>query len=226
MDDYRKTLRLAGLVLIAVALVDLGEMVYTMVTRGGVRSNFGLFALIPGICLLRGSLRWAWWVAFFAAGSLGLSIGVAGLLPTIVPAGILVPAFRSYPLLMTKQSLVMLLHFAVTVWVLLKVTAPSVLMEADRRESPEQPSLRVRPLYGFIAGTVLAAVMVIGFGSFLRSDGAQRARAEAARKTGPGYQYFVCQLFWESAAGKTVSGGRVIAYNPLEAREMVVRWKE
>jgi len=225
MDDYRKSLRPVGIALILVGLLDLAQMVYTMVTRGGFQSSFGILALIPGISVYRGSLRAAWWVVFFSALGLGMLAGIAVLLSLIVPVGLIWPGLKTYPLLVTEHLLVVIAVVALGVWIYRRVTTPAVLDAADR-EPDDRRSLRVRPVYGLIAGVVLAAVMVVGLGSFLHSDAARRAEIEAQRKMGPGYDYFIYQVFWEYPGGKKITGAKVIAYNPREVREMEVRWEK
>jgi hypothetical protein len=219
MEGYRKSLRQAGLALILVGLYDVARLVYLVVTQQALfYTSFGMLLLIPGIPLFRGSLRAAWWTAFLAAIVLGAMLGYAAFLPVFFSPVILVPAFRSYPLVMGKGTALVLLQFAVTVWVFLKVTSLPVQAAAAREKE-----VRVRPVYGLLFGLALVAAGAIWFNAFLQTDSAQRAKVEATRKLGPKYRYLVYQLMWEHQ-GET--GARVIAYNAREAKQMEVRWEE
>lgn len=214
MNDYHRSLRQAGVALLALGLYDLAQMAYTIATRHGFFTSGGLFLLIPGALLLRGSLRMAWWVAFFAAAILGTALGYAAFLPTLVSPTILLPVLNSYPMAAGKW----VLQLAITVWVFLKVTALPV-----RAASMRGRELPVKPFYGLIAGILVTAIGLGVLVAILRSEVGQRARVEAARQMGPGYRYLVLRVMWHYPKGNSA---RVIAYNSREASAFEVSWKE
>ncbi len=69
-------LKRIGTVLLAVGLLDIAVMVYCIVNRVSYSSSFNLIAVIAGIFLLRGSVRAAsivrWFAVFMLAGFLTL----------------------------------------------------------------------------------------------------------------------------------------------------------
>jgi hypothetical protein len=164
-------------------------------------------------------------VAFLAAFGLGTLAGTVILLPLIVPVGLIWPAIRLYPLLIAKHLLWEIGALVLTVWVYRRVTAPAIHAAADQ-EPPDRRHFRVRPLCGLIAGVVLVAALAVGIRSMLHGEVAQRARAEAQRKTGAGYDYFVYQVLWEYVGGKKTTSAKVIAYNSREVRELKVAWEK
>ena len=225
MDDYRKSLRTVAIALIAVGLLDIAQMIYSMATRGMFWSFLGIFALAPGICLYRGSLRSAWWVASLAAFGLGMFAGTALFVALLVPVGLIWAGIRLYPLLIAQNLLWPIAAVALTVWVYRRVTAPAV-HAAAQQEQPERRRSRVGPVYALIAGVLLSAALGVGAHFLLRGDLARRARAEARSRTGAGYNYFVYQVFLEYGPGKTTTGAKVMAWNSREIRDIRVEWQD
>jgi hypothetical protein len=74
---YPVILKRAGIVLVVVGLLDICALIYSIVNRTPYSSNLSVFAVIGGVFLLRGSLRAAslvqWFALFIAAAELGSS---------------------------------------------------------------------------------------------------------------------------------------------------------
>jgi uncharacterized membrane protein HdeD (DUF308 family) len=225
MGDYRRSLRRAGIVLIVLGLLDLAQAAYAAVTRLEFEIPFGVLALISGIYIYLGSVRMARWTAFFTALGLGLLAGLGIALPLLVPIGLIWPFLRTYPFLTTHHLLVGLAAAALMVWTYRGLTAP-VALPTSNGQARRQKRARVWSLYGLIPGVALAIGMVVGWNLFLRSEDVRRARLEAARKTGPGYGYFVYEWSWDNPPGTRLNGARVLAYNARGVREVQVTWEK
>ncbi len=78
MHDYRSSLRVVGVTLIVVGILDIGWMIWCVAHRQSYSSRFNIFAVIAGILLIRGGLRTANVVAFFSAFMLSSLVGVLG----------------------------------------------------------------------------------------------------------------------------------------------------
>jgi len=220
MDDYRRSLRTVGAALIILGLLDVGVMIYCIATRTSYSSSFNLFAVIAGVYLRRGNLRAARWVAFFSAFYLSGFASIPVILALLMPASLILTVVRLHPVLAVVWLVVVAGLLALLAWVYQRLTSADVLTGMDS-ESIEYRSFRRRPSMGFVIGGALGAVLLIAIGFTLRGNGAERAKAEARRRMGPSYQYFVSKMSTDSSGTRAT----VIAYSPREAREVEVRWE-
>jgi hypothetical protein len=71
-SPYRGVLKRVGVVLVLVALADVGWMIYCFIHGMPYSSSLNLFAVAAGVFLIRGSLRTAtyvrWFSIFFLSG--------------------------------------------------------------------------------------------------------------------------------------------------------------
>jgi hypothetical protein len=98
MDDAEdlSALRRVGKALIVVGLLDIGLMLYCILRGLSYHSSFNIFAVIAGIFLVRGSLRAAGIVLWFAAFMLTALGCLVVAWPVIVPPGLALAELRLY----------------------------------------------------------------------------------------------------------------------------------
>ena len=76
--QYAPILKRVGSVLLVVGLIDIAVMIYCIANGISYSSSFNIFAVIAGIFLLRGSLRTAsvvrWFAVFMLSGFVALLI--------------------------------------------------------------------------------------------------------------------------------------------------------
>jgi hypothetical protein len=119
MDEqaYRLILKRAGLVLVAVGLIDIGWMVYCIVNGIAYSSSLNLFAVIAGVLLIRGGLKTAGivrWLALLAASTL---VTVAVALPFLQPIGLSLAEIRFHTVSVVTSIVAMAALAAALSWV-------------------------------------------------------------------------------------------------------------
>lgn len=225
MNDYRRSLRVVGIVLIVVGFLDVGWMIYCIANSESYSSSFNIFAVIAGILLVRGGLRTARVVAFFSAFMLSSSIGLLLILPWIMPFDLMIAYLRVYPASFGSYLLLAIFILVLLGWIYSRLTAPLVAA-AFAEKYPLKTSFRWRPRNGFFIGTVLVIIMVISLDFMLHVASAERACAEAKLQVGDGYKFCVSSLSMQSSGGHTHVAAVVTAYNQNEIKKVGVRWDE
>lgn len=132
------TLRRVGWSLIAVGLIDIALLVYSIANHLAFGSGFGVFAVIAGIFLLRQSMRTASIVTFISAF----------FLPPAIAGTVLNPLVGTVPIA-TELILVALIGY--TFWVYRSLTS-LVVMEARRSAGVSART----PRLAFISGITMA----------------------------------------------------------------------
>src|SRR2546425_9956416 len=76
MNSYRPVLRRIGIVLVVIGVIDIGFMIYCIMTGRSYSSSLNIFAVIAGIFLIKGNLKAAkivtWFSAFLITGLFGV----------------------------------------------------------------------------------------------------------------------------------------------------------
>lgn len=218
---YVAILRRVGAVLIIIGIVDVGVMIYCILQGIRYASSFSIFALIAGIFLMRGSLRGAALISWFAAFLLAGFLGLAFVWPVFVPPGLALAEIRVYPL----RFLLSLTSFAALIgllfWVLRRLRCEAVLA-ASARSATKIYSLR---------GSILAGAAILAITKFIaglnrRAEGTKRAEQIAASKVGSGYKLHVRSLRIITTNKSRMVSGVVTAWNDHEIREIPVDWNE
>jgi hypothetical protein len=223
MDDleYLPILKRVGTVLVVVGLLDIGVMVYCIAHDISYSSSFSIFALVAGVCLIRGSLRVAGAVLFFATLYLAGFCCLLVAWPIFFPLGLALTQVRLYPQWCAAFSIFLIAVSALLYWVVkqLRREPVSAALAATGRNIRSE------------RGAVFAAVgliAILGFFSTWTSNcgRAQRAKSVAAAKIGPGYNYHVTSIHFGMGRGGSDASAEVTAWNDREIRQMVVHWKE
>ena len=93
-QSYRSILRRAGLVLVAVGLIDIGWMIYCIVNGISYSSSLNIFAVIAGILLIRGGLRTAGIVRWLATFFVSAFAALVAIFPFLQPVGLTLAEIR------------------------------------------------------------------------------------------------------------------------------------
>ncbi len=231
MNDYRRSAKLVGVALIAVGLFNLGLAVYSAVRTQGLSVSGGAVALIPGVALLTGNRRAGQVIAFLTAMLMGVyAVGLVAMVLTI-PAALVLPALRSFPAEIAKGALSLIVGLALALLICRTSWLP-VAPAADVAKHAVARRARRKLFYAFSAGAAVAAVPAFLALTMLNGDVARRAKEEAARMTGPGYQYVVYRISFgvggpsDSEPAQHPKGAELLAFNSRGARKLEVTWRE
>lgn len=216
--DYRRTLRWAGVVLIALAMGN------ASVHYRDLQLPDALLIVIAGICLCYGKLWVTRVVAFFS----GFYLGAAGLslvltLP-FVPLGLWWAMLRNPDLRWYGQGLLGLAMLGVIGWIYWKTGDPHLPRRWEEEQTDQQP--RRRAWVGLTLGLLLAVGSLTQAIQTTSGPTAQRARAEAARRLGRGYRYFLSEMTIRSTPqGQRVQAG-IFAYDRRDLTRLSVSWED
>jgi hypothetical protein len=217
MSSYRTVLRNVGLVLIAIGAIDIALMIYWVSSGRSYSSSLNIFAVIAGIFLIKGSLKAAKIVTWFAAFILTAVFGlILVLFPLTQPFDLWVTEFRINPV----ESIVMwgfaCLALAVVVWAYRRLRSPEVVQA--RVEAGQSASM---PRSAFALG--IALVLVLGGTLYFAVNGEDGAKAiELAKaRNGLDYKYHVTGMHWSGSTMRAT----VAAYNDHESKSVEVEWK-
>jgi len=227
MNDYRKSVSTVGAVLIIFGVLDFAWGLYCAAPRG-VALNLGAFAIVPGILLRRTSLKTARFMAFLAAFL--VTCYVAYLLMAAfmlrIPLDLALTYPRLRPFAVARGALLVIGPLILWAWVYRRLTAPVILAAMDEEHIGYRRPWQ-KPWAGFVVGAALAMVLA-AMDYPLRSDATmERAKVEARKKVGGGYEFFVSS--WRKhyePARKTTARATVIAYNRHDMQDVTVAWQE
>jgi hypothetical protein len=219
--DHLSILRKAGLVLVVVGALDIGLMIYSIVSGAAYSSSLNVFAVIAGIFLLRGSLRAAslvrWFALFFASGLVSLAVAW----PLFQPADLTLTQAQINPVAFVVSAAFLVFALALFVW-LTRALGSAPVLEARRRIGQRPSEWRAMLAVG--AGIVLVAVLAAVSVLIQRSDSGSRAMLEARAKLGDGYKYHVSSLNYSSSGSIEHVSGVVTAWKPGTVQEVRFGW--
>jgi hypothetical protein len=225
MDDYRLSLRVVGITLIVVGVLDIGWMIWCIAHGQDYSSSFNIFAVIAGILLVRGGLRTANVVAFFSAFLLSASIGALLVLPFLMPFDLVLAYLRVYPVTLSVSLLVAVFIIVFLGWIYRRLTAPPIL-EAIAQRHPRCTKFWRRPRTGFLAGILLVVIIGVTVSFMMPGATAKRAITEAKQKVGEGYKFHVSSWSMQSSGGRSHYAAVVTAYSQKEIKEIPIEWDE
>lgn len=225
MDDYRQSMRVVGIVLTVVGILDIGWMAWCIAHQQNYSSSFNIFAVVAGILLIRGSLRTANVVAFFSAFMLSAFVGGLVLSPLLVPLDLQFTQLRLEPVSFGLSTLFFMCVLFLLGWIYRRLTAPPIVAAIAERYPSFTRSWR-RPRTGFYVGGILAVTLGIAIPLMMHGETADRAIAEARQKVGDHYKFHVSSWRGGSSGGRSHYAAVVTAYNQNEIREIPVEWDE
>ncbi len=218
---YLPILKRTGAVLLAVGLIDIAVMIYCIAKGISYSSSFNIFAVIAGIFLLRGSLRAAslvrWFAVFMLAGFLTFVVAW----PFMQPIGLTLTQVRLSPGFAIAVAALAVLLFVLLFWVSRELGREPV-QAARAAAGRKVRDMRIPAAIGVVVVALMVAFMWI----LLRGETAARARSVAEQQLGPGYRYHVSSLNISKSSQGTFVAGVVTAWNEKEIRKVPVRWEE
>jgi hypothetical protein len=220
-NAHLPVLKRVGLVLVVFGLLDIGAMIYCILNRISYSSSFNIFAVIAGIFLLRGSLKAAQTVLWFATFYLTGFTSVLIFSPYFVAPGLILAMIRLYPTWFGEWMAFVAALLALLYWIVRELRSEPVAMALSQSGLKPRSSRSA-----YITGFGLVAILVVAETLTLTGAKVGHAKALAALQTGPGYNYQVTSMssVW-NAEGTDVSAV-VTAWNSREIRNVPVHWKE
>jgi len=224
-DDYRPSLKMVGVALIAVGVIDIGWTIYWVIHGSRDISISNIFAVIAGILLIRGGLRTANVVAFVGAMTLSGCIGVTVLTPMVIPLDLICTYWKLRFLASLGSLFFAIAVSAFSLWVYKCLTMPSIAA-AIAEKYPTWTSWWRRPRTGFTVGLILVIGSSVVLIPSMHGKTADRAEVEARRKVGGRYKFAVTEMHTFTTEGITEVTGVVTAYNDKEIRTIPVTWQQ
>ena len=225
MENYRPSLRVVGIALIIVGVLDIGFMIYCLATDTGYSSSFNIFAVIAGILLVKGGLKTANIVAFFSALMLSCFVGLFLVFPLLMPFDLMLTYLRIYPIASVGAFLLAACSLVFFGWIYRRLTVPLILA-AIVEQHPRLGSFWRRPRTGFLAGALLIVVVTVFLSLMTNGESAKRATMKAKLKVGDGYKFYVHSLSIQSKGARTHVAAGVTAYNQKEIKQVDIEWNE
>jgi hypothetical protein len=223
MDEqpYRFILRRVGWVLVAIGLLDIGWMIYSVIHGMSYSSSLNIFAVIAGVLLIRGGLKTAGIVRWLALLAVSALVTVAVVLPFLQPIGLWLAEIRFHTSSVVTSIVVMVVIAIVLYWVARELGREPVQIARDQagfiRRSARTPTL---------CGFGLVVLMSLMLAILLNGESAERARQEAAKEVVPGFAFHVTSLYINDSLGHKRVSAVVTAWNDKEIRDISVHWEE
>lgn len=214
-------LKRAGAVLIAVGLIDIAVMVYCIVNGVSYSSSFNIFAVIAGVFLVRGSLRTAsivrWFAVFMLASFLALLIGF----PFTQPLDLTLTELRLNPFVSLGSLGVVTTVLAMLFW-LYRQLGLAPIQAAHVAAGRKIRDMRIPAVVGIGIVVILVVLTAVMGGG----ENASKAQLLAEQQLGAAYRYHVSSLNMYSYGHGTFVTAVVTAWNEREVRNVSVKWEE
>lgn len=214
-------LKRAGAVLLVFGLIDIAVMIYCIANHISYSSSFNIFAVVAGIFLLRGSLRAASIVRWFAVFILTAFVAFLVAWPFMQPFALTLTQVRLNPGMSFITFVFVAFLLTLLAW-LIRELGREPVMAARASAGKKQRNMRI-PI---AVGVGLVIVMGIFMTLLLGSGWADRAKDIAAQQVGPGYRFHVNSLNIARSNQTTSVSGVVIAWNDNEILHLPVQWEE
>lgn len=221
--DHLGILKRTGLVLVIVGVLDIGLMIYAIVSSRSYSSSLNIFAVIAGIFLLRGSLRAASVVRSFALFFAAALIAVLVISPLIQPLDLTFTQARLNPGGSATLALIFVLVLGLFCWVARELGSSTVREAQARGGKPLTPRRTLIPVG---VGVALALLVAIVSAFVQHSESGGRAIQEARTKLGESYRYHVSSLSYHSSGGVTRVSGVVTAWKAGTVQTVPFGWRE
>lgn len=214
-------LKRVGAVLILVGLLDIALMIYCIANDISYSSSFNIFAVIAGIFLLRGSLRAAAVVRWFAVFMLAALVTLPVAWPFLQPLGLTLMQLRLNPRNAVMTAIYGAFFLGLLFWIARELgRAP--IQAAMIQEGRKWRNMRIPAAVG--VGLVL--ILGIFVTRLLGGESAKRAKSMAEQQIGPGYRFHVSSLNIAENNGETAVSAVVTAWNDKDIKSIPVHWEE
>jgi hypothetical protein len=214
-------LRKTGIVLLAVGLLDIAVMVYCVANDISYSSSFNILAVVTGIFLLRGSLRAASLVRWFAVFCLASFASLIVAWPFVQPIDLTFTQIHLNPPAALKTAVFLAGALALLYWLQSQLGRPLVLA-AIARSGRKLRDMRVPAA----AGLSIVVLLAGSRGFMFNGEPATKAISIAEQKLGPTYRYHVSSLNISTTSQGTSVAGVVTAWKAQQVVEVPVAWRE
>lgn len=219
--QHTPILKRVGAVLLVVGLIDIAVMIYCIANRISYSSSFNIFAVFAGIFLLRGSLRAASLVRWFAVFMLAAFVALLIAWPFMQPFALTLTQFRLNPGTSFAKFTFMAFVLGLFVWLIRELGREPVIA-ARASAGRKQRDMRIPAA----AGVGLVIVMGTFIALLLSGESADRAKSIAEQQVGPGYRLHVSSLNIAKNNKGTFVSGVVTAWKDNEILDLPVHWEE
>jgi hypothetical protein len=219
--DPFTTLKRVGVVVLVLGLIDIAVMVYCIVNGIAYSSGLNVLAVVAGIFLIRGSLRAASiirWFAFFFAGAV---IAALVALPFLQPVDLTLTEIRLNPVTSIASAIYLVIYLVLFFWIARTLGDKSV-KAAWIAAGTKLADVRVAA----VAGVCVVLVVVVGVNYLLNNEAAVYAKSIAEKQLGPGFRYHVTSISYEQNGQGSSYNGVVTAWNRDEVRDVPVQWHD
>jgi hypothetical protein len=221
---YDAVLKRVGWVILACALA---EIVWPLVAGlsnvndfRSIHVSLPVFSAVIALALLFSkSLRIAsilrWFLVFvIAAGVTSLAFS-----PFLTPLGLQLAKFRIQPMQFFGDATLFTVGMVVKFWIVRELGS-AVVQAARSAQGKKRRNMYIPAALGAILCFTLSVVALM----ILNGSAAERAKAEALNKLGPGYQLHVTNLSLKNSRLSTSSWAEVTAWNENEITKILVDW--
>jgi len=218
--EHTLILKRVGAVLLAVGVIDIAVMIYCITNQISYSSSFNIFAVVAGVLLLRGNLRAASAVRWFAVFMLSTFITLLIAWPFLQPLDLTLTQIRLNPGAFVATVAFIAFVLAFLFWVAMELGRGPI--QAARSKAGRKPrDMRIPAVVG------VGSVVVLGVFStlLLGGDSAERAKSMAEQQVGPGYRFHVSSLSITQNGQGTFGSGVVMAWNDMEIKTIPVHWE-
>jgi hypothetical protein len=212
-DEVRHILHRVGLAVFVFGLLDIGVMIYCIVSGVSYSSSFNIFAVISGIYLWRGHpwyVKWVTCAAGFYAAAFCTMIPMA---PFLFPMDLGALELRLHPSGVIVGAVGTI---GVVGFLIFRELRQAPILAAYTGAGYSPRSFWIAPLCGAVLALGAGVLIVV----LVHGDVEQRAIGLATVKTGPGYHYFVTHLSYAGDRG----AAEVLAYDDRAIKTVQVEW--
>jgi hypothetical protein len=214
-----ETFKKAGILLIAIGLLDICWMIEAIIERVNYASSLNIFAIIAGVSLIRGNMSAVRYTRWNVA--LILSLVIAGIFvlpfvgPVVEPPELFKIRFKLNPWSIIISSV---LFFSI---VSLLCAVHYLLNRKESLDALKQAGFKTgRPKFAYLGGTTIIAGLCYFSVPMLKGEKAEKAKSMAQEEFGSEYKYHVSGF--QSSGNKTTAF--VTAYNENEIKTVEVSW--
>ena len=216
MEDYRRTLKKAGTILVIVGIVDIAVMIACVVFKRGYSSSLNIFAVGAGVFLIRGNLQATLKITRFGAFLLsGLCVAAVLVLPSVRPLSYWAVDFRLNTAAELLGLAYTLIVFPVLIWTYSLLRRPEVLAAMTSQGIATRP-----PYFWYGMGTTLAIVLAVLLHVTFNGHAATKAIDIARSRYGAQYEYAIDRITMSDESGSAT----LTAYKADEMKQVRVEW--
>jgi len=217
---HKTILKRVGTVLLLIGLLDIGVMAYCIANQISYSSSFNIFAIVAGIFLVRGSLKAAVYVRWFATFLLSGFLAMGIVSPFLQPFGLTLTQLKLNPGSTTAWLVGMILVLGLLLWIVRELGAESI------QSAVIAAGVKLRNnTIAMAAGIGMVAITLAFTTALTHGVSGDRAKAEAVKLVGSGYSFHISSLSVQTHGNQTTGSAVVTAWNEKEIRAIQVHWE-